>query len=143
MKVSQEFINNLWFKGGWHLETINNHTFSVINNQLFCRLFWMQYWLEILWPAFKNQTHITYVHDVDLTTKVIVDNTNGNLLSAPPSFVNIYYYGTFFKDDVKEPLFMLQNPTLFIVIFIIFIIIAINIAVALFPARFQKIVEIM
>lgn len=142
MKITQDFINNLWFSGGWELETINEQTFSTLSNPVFCKLFWMQYWQEVLLPAFKQQTHITYIHDADLTAKVIIDNNNGNLLSAPPSFVNVYYYGTYFKNDIREPLFISTNPTFAIVFIVIFIIIAINVIAFFIKTKYQNVIEV-
>jgi hypothetical protein len=140
MKISQDFVNNLWFKGGWQLETVNEQTFTTLSNPVLCRLFWMQYWLEVLLPAFQNQTHIKVLHDLDITTKVIIDTVNGKLLSAPPSWVNIFYYGNYFK-DIKEPLFLVQNSTFAITIFIIFIIVALNLVVLFISDKNQKLVE--
>ncbi|AJD20116.1 PIF-6 [Tipula oleracea nudivirus] len=143
MKISQEFINNLWFKGGWQLETINEQTFSTISNPILCRLFWLQYWKEILLPAFQNQKHIKILDEVDLTTKVIVDTVNGNLLSTPPSWVNIFYYGDYIKEDIREPLFLVNNNTLTITIFIIIVIIIINVIVLFIPSKNQKLIELI
>lgn len=83
MKVNQDFIDSLWFKGGWNLETINDKTYHVIHNPVYCKLFWTQYWKEVLVVKFKNQSNIDRIHEGDLTTKVIIDADTGNVLAAP------------------------------------------------------------
>lgn len=118
MKVDQKFIDSLWFRGGWQLETINNKTYNVINNRNYCRLFWMQFWKDILSEKFRNQNNITQLSDGDLSAKVIIDRDTGNLLSSPAGWSTVYYYGDY--NFTEPPLSINANAFLIFILYLIF-----------------------
>lgn len=119
MKVNQKFIESLWFKGGWLLETINDKTYHVINNPKYCQLFWMQFWKEILCEKFKNQNNITFLSNGDITAKVIIDRDTGNLLSSPAGWSAIYYYGEY--RITEPPLQVNVDSFVILVLYLIFV----------------------
>lgn len=115
-------MDSLWFRGGFELETINNYTFLVIKNERYCRLFWMQYWKDVLNNKFKSQTNITTLSDGELRTKVIIDRANGNLLSTPAAWNTIFYYGSFVATEIPPFSINLSGNTI-ILIYIVFVVI--------------------
>jgi len=94
MKIDQNYIDNLWFRGGWQLETINDKTYYVINNPIYCQLFWLQLWHDVLAEKFKNQRNIKRLQNGDLSSKVILDVRNGKILQMPSGWANINYTGS-------------------------------------------------
>lgn len=101
MRITQAFIDNLSFTGGWKIETINKKSFYVLTDANYCQIFWLQYWYSIGVDAFRSQDFLTFLNDGDITTKVILDPTTGDLLMGPQSWNLIYYLGT--KGDVPTP----------------------------------------
>lgn len=134
MKVSKEFMDALWFKGGWQLETINDKSYNVINNPVYCKLFWIQYWKEILAEKFRSQSHVTRIENGDLTSKVIIDPNTNNLLSAPSGWSTIYYYGSLkYDDNSLKPTFSIDVDYKKVLIFYFIFIISIAILVQTLP----------
>lgn len=134
MKVSKEFMDALWFKGGWQLETINDKSYNVINNPVYCKLFWIQYWKKILAEKFRSQNHLTRIENGDLTSKVIIDPNTNNLLSAPSGWSTIYYYGSLkYDDNSLKPTFSIDVDYKKVLIFYFIFIISIAILVQTLP----------
>lgn len=119
MRITQEFIENLSFKGGWKIETINNKSFYVLTDANYCQIFWLQYWYTIGIDAFRSQTFLTFLNDGDITSKVILDPTTGDLLMGPQSWNLIYYLGT--QTDVPEPpIIFYISPFVIIFFYVLF-----------------------
>ena len=125
MRITQEFIDNLSFRGGWKIETINEKSFYVLTDPNYCQIFWLQYWYSIGVKAFASQSHITFLNDGDLTTKVILDPTNGDLLMVPQSWNLIFYLGNFKDIPLEPPIIFYVAPSFIIMAYIIFSIIII------------------
>jgi hypothetical protein len=121
MNVNQDFLDNLGFKGGWNVETINNKTFYTITNPTYCQIFWLRYWYEIGYRDFGNQNFITQLKDGILTHKVILDPNNGNLLQTPLGWSLISYLGgtEFLTDGIVQAPF---SGTFVLIAFFILII---------------------
>lgn len=94
MRVDQAFLDNLGFKGGWRVETINNKTYYTIVNPTYCQIFWFRYWYEIGYKSFANQTFITQLKDGIITHKVIIDPQNGNIIQTPLAWTLVSYLGS-------------------------------------------------
>lgn len=123
MRVTQKFIDELSFKGGWKIETLNTKSFYVLTDPVYCQVFWIQYWNSIGVKAFSSQRHITFLNSGDLRTKVILDPTNGDLLMGPESWNLIYYLGNI--QETKQPIIFYVSPVVIITIYIIFCIVII------------------
>lgn len=119
MRITQSFIDNLSFKGGWKVETLNKRSFYVLTDSNYCQIFWLEYWYSIGVSAFRSQDFITFLNDGNLTHKVILDPTTGDLLMGPQSWNLIYYLGT--KGDISE-LPIVFNVSHFLVIFLYIIV---------------------
>lgn len=144
MKVTKKFLDNLWFKGGWQLETINDKSYNTITNPVYCKLFWTQYWKDILAEKFSKQNHITEIENGDLTSKVIIDPNTNNILSAPRGWANIYYGGSLnaMKDDNLKPTFSNNFDYKKVLIFYFVFIIVVIILVTVLPVD-KKIVNLV
>jgi hypothetical protein len=103
MNITQEFIDNLKFTGGWRLETIGTKTFHVINDAVYCRAFWVAYWSQIGYENFARQSFIRQIKDGDLTRKVILDTATGDLILSMNTWTLVNYLGTFDTGN-KPPL---------------------------------------
>lgn len=123
MKISQDFINNLSFKGGWKIETLNNKSFYVLTDPDYCQIFWLEYWYNIGINAFHSQNHIQFLNDGDLRTKVILDPINGDLLMPPQSWNLIFYLGNY-QMPPDPPIIFYVSPNLIILCYTIFCIVA-------------------
>jgi hypothetical protein len=128
MKVTQEFIDNLGFRGGWKLETINAKTYLVLNDPTYCHVFWMTYWKDVLSVSFRNQQHITFLANGQLRTKVIIDRDTGNLLATPAGWSAIEYFGNFQLRNTP-PLTLNINASFIIISYFVFAIIFIAIVI--------------
>lgn len=122
MRITQSFIDNLSFRGGWKIETINHKSFYVLTDSNYCQIFWLQYWYSIGIDAFKSQDFIRFLNDGDLTSKVILDPTTGDLLMGPQSWNLIYYLGN--ANNLEDPPIVFYiSPILVLIVYIIFSII--------------------
>jgi hypothetical protein len=93
MQVDQNFIDNLGFRGGWSLETINNKNFYTIRNPIYCQIFWLRYWYEIGQHDFRNQDFLVQLQDGNMSNKVTMDQY-GNLVHTPDGWALIAYLGS-------------------------------------------------
>jgi hypothetical protein len=119
MRITQEFIDNLSFKGGWKIETLNKKSFYVLTDANYCQIFWLEYWYSIGINAFRSQDFLTLLSDGDITSKVILDPTTGDLLMGPQSWNLIYYLGT--RGNVPEPpIIFYVSPFFVLFIYVIF-----------------------
>lgn len=119
MRITQKFIDNLSFKGGWKIETLNKKSFYVLTDANYCQIFWLEYWYSIGIDAFRSQDFLTFLNDGDTTSKVILDPTTGDLLMGPQSWNLIYYLGT--KGDAPEPpIIFYVSPFFIMFIYVIF-----------------------
>lgn len=122
MRVTQSFLDNLGFNGGWSVETINDKTFYTIKDPNYCQIFWLEYWYTIGRKSFQSQDFITFLNDGDLRHPVILDPVNGDILMAPQSWNLIYYLGN--VGDVNDPpIIFYSSPRLVISLYVIFCVI--------------------
>lgn len=123
MKVTQEFLDNLGFRGGWNLETINDKTYYTIVNPIYCQIFWFRYWHDIGSVNFANQNFIVQLQDGIMTHKVVLDPNSGDLLHTPLAWTMISYLGG--MDFKPEPIFntSFSSLTVLIVYFIVIVVI--------------------
>jgi hypothetical protein len=103
MNVTQEFLDSLSFSGGWKIETIGEKTFYTLTDPVYCQNFWVQYWYQIGYKNFNNQSFITHLADGNITQKVILDGRTGDLIMAPQGWNLIAYLGSFVIDS-KPPI---------------------------------------
>jgi hypothetical protein len=125
MNVTQEFIDNLGFRGGWKLETINNKSYYTITNPTYCQIFWLRYWYEIGYKNFANQNFIPQLRDGILTHKVVLDPQTGSLVQTPLGWTLVAYLGS----TDFSPRGLIQIPFNGLTIFIVYITIIIVICI--------------
>lgn len=120
MKITQQFIDDLSFKGGWKVETINNKSFYVLNDPNLCQIFWLEYWYTIGAKAFANQNHIPFLNDGDIRNKVTLNPVDGEILMAQESWSLIFYLG---NNNLKPepPIVFYISPIAVIWLYIIFV----------------------
>lgn len=119
MRINQKFIDNLSFKYGWKIETLNKKSFYVLTDANYCQIFWLQYWYSIGADAFRSQDFLKFINDGDITSKVVLDPTTGDILMGPQSWNLIYYLGT--KGDVPQlPIVFNVSPFFVVFIYVIF-----------------------
>ena len=118
MKIDQAFLDSLSFRGGWRLETIGDKTFYTIVNPIYCQIFWLQYWYQIGYKHFANQSFIVQLRDGNFTEKVVLDSSNGDLVMAPAGWEMISYLGNF-DFSSNPPLQYNVNITFVFVIYLI------------------------
>jgi hypothetical protein len=134
MNISQEFLDNLPFKGGWRLETIGERTFYTLVDPIYCNVFWMYYWYNIGAVNFKNQDFLVTLADGVITHKVILDPSNGNLILPPSGWNLIAYLGTADATE-KPPIYIQFSPIILLISYIIIMIIILIFVIILKPER--------
>jgi len=122
MKITQKFIDELSFKGGWKIETFNKKSFYVLTDPNYCQIFWLEYWHSIGAKSFANQNHVTFLNDGDVKAKVILDPITGDILMAPQSWNLIFYLG---NNDMstKPPIIFYVNHFVIIWCYVLFCIV--------------------
>uniref|UniRef100_A0AAU8GC38 Uncharacterized protein n=1 Tax=Faxonius propinquus nudivirus TaxID=3139431 RepID=A0AAU8GC38_9VIRU len=129
MKLDATYLDNLIDKkviplSAWYLQLINNEECFTIKNQIYCIIFWMDLWYNVLINKFKDQNMINNIEKLDLTRPVIITSSLV-LLSAQPIVQNIDYFST--KSKKKNPPFFINISifTVFILIIIVYVFIII------------------
>jgi len=118
MRVTQKFLDELGFRGGWTIETINKRTFYTIKDPSYCQIFWLEYWYTIGRQSFQQQDFITFLNDGNLQHQVILDPVNGDLLMGPESWNLIYYLGNV-GEISTPPIIFFSSPFLVMAMYVI------------------------
>ncbi|UOT91838.1 PIF-6 [Aratus pisonii nudivirus] len=96
MKISKTYLENLLEKkiipqSAWSSKYINEKLCYMIKNEIYCKIFWLDYWFNEISIKFKNQNMINSIKNQDLTLPVII-STDLEFINVPKIIANIDYY---------------------------------------------------
>nr|WOZ57660.1 PIF-6 [Menippe mercenaria nudivirus] len=99
MKLTKEYIKQLIEKhsippSAWSRKYVSGKMCYAITNEIYCKIFWIDLWYNILSKKFKDQNMIERIDNLDLTKQVLIDESNLNIILPPPIVKYVDYYAT-------------------------------------------------
>lgn len=134
MKLDKQYLENLLNKNiipksAWSSKYYDNELCYVIKNEIYCKVFWLDFWFNYLSVKFKNQNMIQTVKNQDLTLPVII-NQNLKLINVPPTIQSIDYFA---QPKINDTLYRINVPIFnMLVIAVIVLVIIVTVTILFF-----------
>lgn len=123
-KITNDFLDSLKYNIIFKIRNYNNKAYYVLQNPVFCQMFWTKYFHDIIAPNFQRQKMITFGEgsDLDLTIPVWIDVSTRELFK-PPEFIKSVLYFSNILDTTDSVAFFTINSFFVLIISIILLII--------------------
>lgn len=105
MKISKEYLSDFINRKvipitAWTQRYRDGKLCFEIKNEIYCKVFWLDFWYNEIAPKFKSQNMISYIENVQLDTPIIITESY-NFLNVPPIIKNVDYYSKPRTDHTK------------------------------------------
>lgn len=129
MFLTQNYLDSLPIpKTAWSNIMYNNELCYQLKNEIYCNLFWISFWKNIMPKYLQNQQHVKTILNLSLTDKVIISK-NGYLYYLPNEIATIFYFGNGNINGTFDKSFFFEFPYdgFFVIIFcaVLFLVLAI------------------
>lgn len=106
MIVDSNFLRSFKYKLPFVLTRYEDKLYYVLNDKLYCQLFWMKFYSKIFAPRFQKQIMINTANGIDITMPVWITKDESKIIKLP-KFVNSILY---FSDilDRSSSLFVIN-----------------------------------
>ncbi len=75
----------------WSLKYHDGKPCYVIKNEVYCRVFWLDFWFNYMNERFRQQNMVTALQNLDTTLPVMISE-DLHLVNAPKIIQNVDYY---------------------------------------------------
>lgn len=101
LKIDNNFLNSLKYELPFRVKVYNERSYYVLENPIFCQIFWIKFIHDKVAAAFQRQFILTYGEGdkMDLSVQVWIDR-NTLELYKPPTFIRIVAY---FNEMIDAP----------------------------------------
>lgn len=142
MFLTQTFLDNLPIpKTAWSNITYNNELCYQLKNEIYCNLFWISMWKNVIPQFLQNQQHVRTIVNLNLTDKVIISK-NGYLYYLPNQLATIIYFGNGTINGTFDRPFFFEFPYngFFIIIFCAILFLVLSLLSSFTPKTFLSLI---